>query len=350
MCSSAKRQTLEHPFSLDIWYFCSMIFFAFGSLLLLILIKLVLSTEKFRRGAGGVFIAHLLIVHLIVCSVEGPVALVSVYKSFKGTNDFGINCKWLMFFRLVTFHADIWASFFLALNRATAVVFPLYYRRHCAAIYVSAVVVFSSWVIAIACNIPALFGAGQIFGYFPPWFTCNARPTNNTIATLTNTVAWYLPMASGCGVYGATAVFVYFNRKVRMTKNDVRTLRATAMLSATFVWQAVCFIPIVVAATKYPWVLAVPDVFLWLLAVQMIGYSGNPVCTKTFWEATAHKGRSLFWPSELDHRAESTGSRIYCCACPRTPRGGGQLRASWGEEFSFWAGCAAFTHLKHFPH
>ncbi|XP_055336593.1 uncharacterized protein LOC129587042 [Paramacrobiotus metropolitanus] len=244
---------------------------------MIMLILVILRNETLRHGSG-LLIAHLLFVNVIICGCTHPIYILDLFAKVSNLNfPMKISCTPFMYIHLSFFRTECFASLVVVANRFIAVVYPHNYHWLTTKPALISAVIFS-WACGFAVYIPALFGFGQLFGKFPPFYNCGGQSNGDGWSPILGVVGTYIPLGLQGALYLIIALKVLCSRETAQTQRMQKRIAIAKMLCGSFLFYACCFIPMTVVTLFFPYVmLRQPAVIVWLTTLQILGYSGHPV-------------------------------------------------------------------------
>ncbi|OWA55240.1 hypothetical protein BV898_19628 [Hypsibius exemplaris] len=300
----------ESQSSVTGWFAFTMAVCVFGTVLFLLLLTAAV-TKGLHHGAGFLII-HISCLQLYLCAVSYPLSTIDIYLALiPGTREeerLTLHCQSFLFIFKCAVHAEMWSSVLLAVNRCVAVALPYRYKEMTTRAMLCSMVGVP-WVIALALNVPLLFGVGMELKRDHPVRYCLAMPNGDSYSAMYLLMERFLPLA----VKGVLhfALFLHFgiqrvhrNRVVRLlcvplktslpsrmprppqTRNSGshahrggRNMVLAKILGLSFLWKCVCFLPGPISQGIYPNLYSSSKMLqFWMLRTFAVcGYAANPI-------------------------------------------------------------------------
>ena len=318
VANSTTGQQRDTSHVITIWFTITIAVNVFGSLLLILLLWTTTHARNHHTGGTRHLITHLMLLQLLLLGFIFPVNNTQGYLAVIGQNNTGvtvtyrppINCPTLSLIQVVTQHAEAWAASLLAINRFVATFFPHYYPRLTSGNAVIAMITLP-WAIGLGTNLPMWFNVGGRYIVGNPYPIC-ILVTTGVHAKLWAALGAYVPiglMGVVCGVLlvrllfggrrkhhagivpsAASAAGLESQNQASTTGRGLksalvagrvaraRQLTLTKMLLLSFVWYALCFLPISIVGSAFPHLVAWYMNPLWLgRTLTGCGISSGPV-------------------------------------------------------------------------
>ncbi|OQV12021.1 hypothetical protein BV898_13671 [Hypsibius exemplaris] len=307
--SNGTVQLQWNQASVNGWFAFTIAVCVFGTVSLLLLLTVAL-TKRLHHGAGFLII-HLSCLQLFLCAISYPFSTTDIYLALIPDQAvrFAIHCPSFLFIFKVTLHTEMWSSVLLAVNRCVAVALPHHYRMMTTKVALASMIGVA-WVIALAVNIPLLFGVGLDLKRDHPVEYCLAMPNDSVYGRVYLVMERYLPL----GVKGVMhfALFLHIHVKRIKGRKSVKPLvpstgkvpsrnlqkpRTTTasksahaqrggrnivlaeILGVSFIWKCVCFLPGPISQEVYPALYSSSQILqFWMLRTfALCGYAANPI-------------------------------------------------------------------------
>ncbi|XP_055340580.1 adenosine receptor A3-like [Paramacrobiotus metropolitanus] len=246
-----------------------------GTVTIILLLTATIRYRSLRAGAGRL-IAHLLCIDFFICGITTPGYMLIIFLDLVGI-PYTINCTAWVTIRMLSINVQYWASMVLAVNRLVAIALPHHYkvwtRRS-----VMLAMMGMCWVIAIAINLPPLFGHAYSLGKYPPLMSCTMKPLDDMLFPIISSIGSHIPIATLSVVYIFIALYtIRLKNAVNSGKQMVRRIKVARMLFVSFAFYFICFLPMTVLPPFFPKIIfTMPVVMLWLIALQILGFSSSP--------------------------------------------------------------------------
>ncbi|XP_055340581.1 adenosine receptor A3-like [Paramacrobiotus metropolitanus] len=265
------------PYSTAVaWVSITMTMTMAATVTIILLLTATLRYHNLRAGAGRL-IAHLLFIDFFICGFTTPGYMIIIFLDLVGIK-YTINCTAWVTIRLISTHVQYLASMFLAINRLVAITMPHRYKWWTRRPVMFATMALS-WFISISVNIPPLFGYAVALGKYPPLMSCTVKPLEDKVFIVTSSIGSHIPIATLCVIYIFIAVYtIRLKNSVHSGKQMLRRIKVARMLFVSFAFYFVCFLPMSVMPPFFPKIIfTMPAVMLWLIALQILGFSSSPV-------------------------------------------------------------------------
>ncbi|XP_055329950.1 QRFP-like peptide receptor [Paramacrobiotus metropolitanus] len=240
-----------------------------------LLILVILRSPALRRGAGAI-IAFSLTINAVLSGILQPVYFLQVF--FVQTDrPLNLHCGVYMLLRLSFIYTEYWTSLVLALNRLVAIAVPHMYRRLIRP-PVLVVAMGVSVTVPLLVNMPTLYNTIYLSGRFPPLMACTMKPLNDTLMIINATVGTYFPITSLGVIYVFIAGYVLLRKVTDAGRRMARRVAVAKMLFISYLIYVVCFLPVTILATFYPFILfRSPQMMMWMVMIQLVGFAAAPV-------------------------------------------------------------------------
>ncbi|XP_055336590.1 red-sensitive opsin-like [Paramacrobiotus metropolitanus] len=285
--------------ALHFWFGFNISCASVSSILIILLLVVIFRTESLRHGSG-LLIAHLLFVNFLICGFTQPTYLIGIFLKVNNPQEpIHLNCTAFMYIHLSLFRTECFASLSMAINRFFAIVLPHYYHWMMKKSTVIAIIVMS-WVCGFLIYSPTIFGIGQTYGKFPPFYSCGSRSNGDSVLPHLAVFGTYIPLGTLGFLYLVIALSILCNRDASRNQRMQKRITIAKMLCSSFVFYVCCFVPMTVGASFFPLVVfRRPEVLMWLVALQMLGYSGHPVVFLTLNKDYRKACRNLFGKAHI---------------------------------------------------
>ncbi|OQV18369.1 hypothetical protein BV898_07572 [Hypsibius exemplaris] len=288
-CSSAVNKSLvptaaSSDSTLLVWQYLAALLSLLGTVSNLFVLIVVLRQPALRAGAG-IFVAHLLLCHLALCSVTFPVIIYYINRAYRLFDiDCGA-CRYRHVLHVAFNNLVSWSDALLAMNRIVAVFFPIHYRY----IIRKSVQFLALALIWLNATWLALFPTlDYLASYKPtPLGTCFLAIRNSTFRIMFS-ITFTLPLVlMGLAAFSVLGKLAWVRRSrrtvvaawpaaVHATVMSERQTRASLMMLGCFAVSLVSQVaslvqPLIVISVRYPAL----SIYLWLLS--WIQYSFTPI-------------------------------------------------------------------------
>ncbi|OQV12595.1 hypothetical protein BV898_13160 [Hypsibius exemplaris] len=294
---SVKLNETEQPsrLSTDGWFFFSILASGMGSGLIILLLIASFQLERLRKGSH-ILLIHLMCVDLILCGVTFPISNITTYMGMRGS-PIDIRCNVFMFLHLSALYAENWTSLALAISRFVALTLPYHYQ-YVISKRVLTFMFIMPWAIGLASNLAVYLEIGGKFvQQTVPFRVCVvAADESFGYRFIGVTAGTYLPIALIGVIYltlGVRRLVKYLKgRQVSpmagavpvVERPHLRTIKSrhiimAKMLTVTFLWHCLCFLPPPTLQSGFPWLVARYPVLiqLWLFkTLALCGYVVSP--------------------------------------------------------------------------
>ncbi|XP_055340587.1 allatostatin-A receptor-like [Paramacrobiotus metropolitanus] len=286
-----RSMWIEYHFFVTLWFAVMMGLSAVGAVANITLTITILSSEKLRSGCG-VLIAHLLLVSATLCAVHLPLLTVTTYY-MAPKQPLGITfCRVTVLFYFSTLYVVNWTAMLISINRFVAIVYPYKYNAHFASYKVGFSLIALSWTVVLCCNFLVFFNHGGRFEATRPWGACGITVIRNSmIYPMITVICVTFPTALEGVMY--VAIFATVGWRALLRRRKIRHVveraierrnslvqkryRSVKMLSVSYLWYSVCFMPAPIASSIFPHVYSSsPLLQLFLRVLLLCGYTTIP--------------------------------------------------------------------------
>ncbi|OQV25508.1 hypothetical protein BV898_00448 [Hypsibius exemplaris] len=287
-----NSSTIRHYESIDLlaWKWSTAVICSVGVAFNLLLLFIGVRFSSWRQG-GGLFIAHLLFCHFVMCAAILPAAVHLI--SQQATNPQSTRCHDCRY--LQPFHSTFtfiinWSEALLACHRIVAICLPLQFHR-CNRKSIQRLALAFCWTLALSTSLPVIFNVNGSFR-MNPLGACVIDLSTRTIQTMTS-INNYCPLA--LTILGTVVITTRFMRGVpnrqRVSVNVVdaplhgnarsmtrQQKRTTKMLVMSFGLILLCQLPFYVITLTFTSLLSKYPKLLYLFrTLSAIQYAVTPV-------------------------------------------------------------------------
>lgn len=227
-----------------------------GVVLRIFLLVVLFRLHKIRESSGFL-VACLQISELAFTGVTDPLHSQSLLASQLNLSIGGVDCDVLTFFHETFICTNLWLMASLAVNRFTAIIFPLQFNLF-PKMNVAAVSVLVPWSIGLSLTLPPYLRSKTIVAR-----ACGMHASKRTIPKSTVIAGIYLPLLITGVLYGFLLVsFILARRATRSVAFEgnanperrglKKRYKLAKVLFFSFLWCSLCFLPLPALTAIFP--------------------------------------------------------------------------------------------------
>ncbi|XP_055333555.1 short-wave-sensitive opsin 1-like [Paramacrobiotus metropolitanus] len=281
---STVNQSFDTAFTL--WATATFVVSFIGSFFSCLVFLSIVCQPKLRTGSGAL-IGHVLILRFLTCAIHFPLFCVQACLAHAGVY-LTVDCDAFAVAFIGFLHVEHWTDCFLSINRLIAILYPHRYAVWRSKNVVGSMIVVA-WILGLCSTVPFFYGFGLEFR-IANLGSCEPHVTDTGQALILLILGAFLPV----GIRGIlhTVICVRTTTCARsqwepvqadhnnhsMTRTAKRSVVVARMLFASFIWYALCLLPIPVVLTGFQHVFDENIIVrFWLHFLILCGNAADPI-------------------------------------------------------------------------